>query len=327
MIKHGPGRHPQSRTASSSRKECTVRIFVTGATGFIGSAVVQELLEAGHEVVGLARSDRAATALSAAGAKAHRGALDDLASLQEGAAAADGVVHLAYEHDFGDIAAAAATDLRAVEAIGAALEGCGKPFVVPSGTMAAPLGRIATERDEGDPASPGVHRTATEHAALALAERGVRSSVVRLAPSVHGPGDHGFIPALIGIARTTGISAMVGDGANRWPAVHRRDAAHLFRLPLESAPPGSRLHGVADEGVPFRDIAGFISRHLDVPVACVPREHAGAQFGWLAALASSDNPASSETTQQLLGWLPVHRALLPDLEAGHYFADQTGGSR
>ena len=199
-------------------------------------------------------------------------------------------------HDLGYIAAAAATDLRAVEAIGDAFEGSGKPFVVPSGTMAAPLGRLATERDDGDPASPGVHRIATEATAIALAERGVRSSVVRPAPSVHGRGDHGFVPALIDIARTTGISAMVGDGANRWPAVHRRDAAHLFRLALEAAPAGSRLHAAADEGIPFHDIAHVIGRQLDVPLACVPHEHAQAHFGWLAPFASSDNPSSSRAT-------------------------------
>ena len=297
-----------------------MRVFVTGATGFIGSAVVPELIEAGHQVVGLARSDEAAASLTAARAEVHRGTLDDLDSLRSGAAAADGVIHLAYVHDFSDIAAAGVTDLRAVETIGTALDGSGKPFVVTSGTLIVAPGRPATEEDAP---APGTHRTAAENAAIELAERGVRSSVVRLAPSVHGPGDHGFVPRLIAIARDKGVSAFIGDGANRWPAVHRLDAARLFRLALEAAPAGSRLHGAGEEGVSFRDIASVIGRHLNLPVVSVSREEADAHFGWLAAFASLDGPASSTLTQKLLGWHPVQAALIPDLEAGHYFADET----
>ncbi|MFH5181893.1 SDR family oxidoreductase [Paenibacillus sp. TAB 01] len=293
-----------------------MRIFVTGATGFIGSAVVQELLAAGHQAVGLARSDQAAAALKSAGADVHRGALDDLDSLQKGAAAADGVIHLAFVHDFLNFAAAAETDRQAIEAIGAALQGSGKPLVVTSGTMMLPQGRLGTEEDAPLATTP----RQSESAALALVERGVRSSVVRLAPSVHGPGDHGFVPQLIRIARDKGVSACIGDGSNRWPAVHRLDAARLFRLAVEAAPAGSRLHGISDEGVPFRDIAGVIGRHLNLPVVSVSREDAAAHFGWLSGFAAADNPASSAKTQQLLGWKPVHSALIPDLEEGHYFS-------
>ncbi|MCM3698652.1 SDR family oxidoreductase [Paenibacillus macerans] len=292
-----------------------MRIFVTGATGFIGSAVVRELIEAGHQVVGLARSDKAAAALKSAGADVHRGALDDLDSLHDGAAAADGVIHLAFIHDFSDFAKAAETDRQAIEAIGAALQGSDKPFVVTSGgTMLTP-GRLGTEEDAPIPTTP----RHSEKAALALIERGVRSSVVRLAPSVHGPGDQGFVPVLIGIARDKGVSAYIGDGSNRWSAVHRLDAAHLFRLAVEAAPAGSRLHGVGDESVPFRDIAGVIGRHLNLPVVSISREEAEVHFGWLGAFASADNPMSSALTQERLGWRPVHPALIPDLEQGHYF--------
>jgi nucleoside-diphosphate-sugar epimerase len=315
-----------------------MRVFVTGATGFVGSAVVRELLEAGHQVVGLARSDTSAAALTAAGAAVHRGTLDDLDSLRSGAVAADGVIHTAFTNISGstNFADAAAADLRAVETIGAALEDSGKPFVVTLATpmlampgkpfvvtsrtpILAMLGRLGTEEDVPDPAVP---RVASENAAIALAERGVRSSVVRLATSVHSEGDkHGFVPRLIGIARDKGVSAVVGDGANRWPAVRRLDAAHLFRLALEAAPAGSRLHGVGDEGVPFRDIAGVIGRHLNLPVVSISREEADAHFGFLRAVVPVDSPTSSALTQERLGWRPVHPALIPDLEEGHYFND------
>ena len=273
-----------------------MRVFVTGATGFIGSAVVRELIGAGHTVVGLTRSDKGAEALKEAGAEVHRGTLDDLDSLRAAAAAVDGVIHLAFGHNLSDFAAALTTDLRAVETMGAALEGTGKPFVT-------------TAHLNGE---------ASDNAVLALA--GVRSSVVSLSLSVHDEGDkHGFMPRLITIARAKGVSAYIGDGSNRWPAVHRLDAARLYRLALESAPAGSRLDGVGDEGVPFRDIASVIGRHLNLPVVSISREEADAHFGsFLGAVAAADRPRSSARTQELLGWRPVHPRLLPDLEQ-HYF--------
>ncbi len=272
-----------------------MRVFVTGATGFIGSAVVRELIGAGHTVVGLTRSDKGAEALSEAGAEVHVGTLDDLDNLRAAAAASDGVIHLAFGHGLG-LAAALPIDLRAVETMGAALEGTGKPFVT-------------TAHLNGE---------ASDSAVLALA--GVRSSVVSLSLSVHSEGDkHGFIPRLIAIAQAKGISAYIGDGSNRWPAVHRLDAAHLYRLALESAPAGSRLNGVGDEGVPFRDIASVIGRHLNLPVVSISREEAGSHFGpFLDRVAAIDFPRSSTQTQELLGWRPVHPRLLPDLEE-HYF--------
>ncbi|WP_248928543.1 SDR family oxidoreductase [Paenibacillus hamazuiensis] len=297
-----------------------MRVFVTGATGFIGTAVVRELLEAGHRVVGLARSDKSAAALTAAGADVHRGSLDDLDSLRDGATAADGVIHLAFGHDFSDYAGAVAADLRAVEAMGAVLEGTGKPFVITSGTMmlsfALPPGQLGTEEDVVDDSVP---RGAAENAAIALADRGVRSSVVRLAPSVHGETMAGFVSMLIAIARDKGVSACVGDGSNRWPAVHRLDAARLFRLALESAPAGSLLHGVGEEGVPLRDIAGVIGRHLNLPVISISREEADAHFGFFGAAVSTDNPTSNALTRKRVGWEPVHLGLIADLEQGQYF--------
>jgi nucleoside-diphosphate-sugar epimerase len=297
-----------------------MRVFVTGATGFIGSATVRDLLDAGHHVVGLARSEAAAAALSAAGAEVRRGSLEDLDSLRDGAAAADGVVHTAYIHDFsetGDPAAAARTDGRAIEAIGEVLAGSGRPLVVATGLVHAP-GRLATEQDDapGTPAYPRV----SERVALSFAGRGVRVSVVRLPPSVHGEGDHAFVPALIGIARAKGLAAYVGDGSNRWAAVHRLDAAHLFRLALEAAPAGTRLHAVGDEGVRFRDIAEIIGRHLSVPVVALSPEEAEGHFGLFALFASMDIPASSARTQERFGWHPVQPGLVADLDEGHYFA-------
>jgi nucleoside-diphosphate-sugar epimerase len=292
-----------------------MRVLLTGASGFIGSAIVPELLGAGHQVVGLARSDASAAAVAAAGAEVHRGALDDLDSLRAGAAAVDGVIHTAFIHDFSDMPASARTDLRAIETLGAALEGSDRPLVITSGVAVLPVGGAGTERDEPDRGSAGAHRIASEDAALALAARGVRSSVVRPAPSVHGEGDHGFVAALIGIARETGVSGYVGDGANRWPAVHRLDTARLYRLAVESAPAGSVLHAVAEEGVPTREIAEVIGRHLDLPVAAVAPEH----FGWLGGFFAADLRASSALTRELLGWEPAHRGLIEDLDQGHYF--------
>ncbi|MCM3629441.1 SDR family oxidoreductase [Paenibacillus glycanilyticus] len=292
-----------------------MRIFVTGATGFVGSAVVQELLAAGHEVVGLARTDKAAEDLEAKGADVHRGSLDDLDSLREGASAADGVIHLAFNHDFSNFAAAAETDRMAIEAMGSALEGSGKPFVGTSGTLMLPSGRLGTEEDAPTPATP----RRSEEAAMKLVNQGVRASVVRLAPSVHGLGDHGFVKTLIDIARAKGASAYIGEGLNRWSAVHRLDAASLYRLAIEAAPAGARLHGVGDEGVLFRDIAGVIGRHLNLPVVSISREEADSHFSWLTFAAAADNPTSSELTRKRLGWEPTHIGLIPDLEEGHYF--------
>ncbi|MEU9332779.1 SDR family oxidoreductase [Streptomyces sp. NPDC048290] len=296
-----------------------MRVFLTGATGFIGSALVPLLQEAGHSVVGLARSDRSASTLAGLGAEAHRGDLGDLDALREAAAAADGVIHTAFIHDFSDYAAASLTDLRAIEAIGAALAGSDRPFVVTSGTAGLTPGTVATEDTPADPAVPGALRAPSEQAALALAERGVRASVVRLPPSVHGPGDKGFVPTLIRIAREKGASAYLGDGGNRWPAVHRLDAARLFRLALEEAPAGARLHGVADEGVPFRGIAAAIGRGLGVPVESLAADRALDHFGWLGTFALSDVPASSALTRERLGWRPQEPGLEDDLDEGFYF--------
>jgi nucleoside-diphosphate-sugar epimerase len=306
-----------------------MKVFVTGATGFIGSAVVRKLLAAGHQVLGLARTDAAAAALTSAGAEVHRGSLTDLDSLRSGAVASDGVIHLAFIHDFSDYQGAAQTDLRAIETIGAALEGSNKPFVITSGTMMLtsilPQGRIGTEKDVADAGSVAP-RVASENAALALAKRGVRSSVVRLAPSVHGEGEHGFragfVSVLISIARTKGVSGYASDGSNRWPAVHRLDAAHLFCLALEKAPAGSVLHGAADEGVPTRAIAEAIGRRLDLPVVSISPENAGEHFGWLGMAVSTDNPTSSALTRELLGWHPVQPDLLADLDHDYYFQNE-----
>ncbi|MDH6142390.1 MULTISPECIES: SDR family oxidoreductase [Kitasatospora] len=296
-----------------------MRVFVTGATGFIGSAIVRELLGEGHKVLGLARSDRGAEALTAAGAEVHRGSLEDLDSLREGAVAADGVIHTAFAHDFADFVGGARMDRRAIEALGEALVGSDRPLVITSGTAGLASGRLGTEDDSADPESPRGFRIPSEQAALGFADRGVRTSVVRLPPSVHDEGDHGFVPTLIGVARDKGVSAYPGDGTNRWPAVHRLDAARLFRLAVESAPAGSRLHGVADQAVPVREIAEVIGRHLNLPVAALPAEEVVDHFGWLGGIFASDVPASSAVTQQLLGWSPVKPGLIEDLDAGHYF--------
>jgi nucleoside-diphosphate-sugar epimerase len=306
-----------------------MRVFVTGASGWIGSAVVPELLGAGHQVVGLARSDASAEALTAAGAEVQRGTLDDLDALRSAASACDGVIHLAFKHDLafsGNFQGAADADRRAVETFGAALAGSDRPFVIASGTLGLAPGRVATEDDGRGPDPAVAHlgggpqtRMGTAQLTLSMASRGVRASVLRLPPTVHGEGDNGFMAALVGIARDKGVSGYIGDGANRWPAVHRLDAAPLFRLALESAPPGSALHAIADEGVPIRAIAEVIGRHLDLPVASISPDDAGEHFAWLADLVALDSPASSRLTRELLGWEPTHQGLIEDLEEGHYF--------
>ena len=298
-----------------------MRIFVTGASGFIGSAVVAELIDAGHDVIGLARSDQAASAVQAAGAEPHRGALDDLESLRSGAAAADGVIHTAYIHDFSRMQDSARTDLLAVETLGAALEGSGRPMVITTGTALIKPGEVATEEDSAD--SDSHPRLKAEDAAKAFAARGVRTATVRPGTSVHGEGDHGFVPVLIDIARTKGVSAYIGDGSNRWPAVHRLDAANLYRLALEDAPAGSVFHAIADEGIATREIAEVIGRHLELPVVSIAPQDAAEHFGWMGMFFGIDAPASSALTQERLGWRPVRPGLIEDLEQGHYFAART----
>jgi nucleoside-diphosphate-sugar epimerase len=298
-----------------------MRVFVTGATGFIGSAVVNELIEAGHQVVGLARTDEGAAAVEAAGAEPHRGTLDDLGSLRRGASEADGVIHTAYIHDFSQMERAAQTDRRAIETLGAALEGSGRPLVITTGTALVRPGHVATEEDHPDPTARAHPRLGTEDMAIAFAARGVRVSIVRPGASVHGVGDHGFVPVLIDIARSKGVSAYIGDGSNRWPAVHRLDAARLYRLALEKAPAESVLHAIGDEGVPTRDIAEAIGRHLDVPAISVAPGQAGEHFGWIGAFFALDAPASSALTQDRMGWQPTHVGLIADLEQGHYFQE------
>jgi nucleoside-diphosphate-sugar epimerase len=299
-----------------------MHVFVTGATGHIGSAVVAELLEAGHQVTGLARSDKSAAALTAKGATVHRGDLADLDGLRAAAAAADGVIHLAYRHDFdNDFVGAAETDLRVVTAMGEVLAGSDRPLVNTSGTLllaGVAQGRTATEND----AAEGGPRIDSENAVIALADRGVRSSVIRLSPLVHSTLDHhGFAHRLIDIAREKGVSAYIGDGANRWPGVHTLDAARLYRLAVEAAPAGTRLHGVADEGVPFREIAAVIGRHLDLPVVSISAEQAYEHFGFLSVFGSLDNPTSSALTQKVVDWHPDGPGLIEDLDAGHYFGE------
>ncbi|MEU6405825.1 SDR family oxidoreductase [Streptomyces sp. NPDC046985] len=301
-----------------------MRIFVTGASGWIGSALVPDLIDGGHQVVGLARSEASAAALTAAGAEAVRGSLDDLDVLTRAAAASDGVIHLAFQHEIafsGDFQGAAEADRRAVDAFGDALSGTDRPLVIASGLAGLKPGQTATEQDmpsvDGSPVSV---RSATALAVLDLASRGVRSSVVRLSPTCHGAGDNGFMATLVSLARDKGVSGYLGDGGNRWPAVHRLDAARLFRLAVEKAPAGTVLHGVDEQGVAIRDVAEVIGRHLDVPVASVAPEDAAEHFTWLGGFLGMDIPTSSDLTRDLLDWRPTGPGLLEDLDQGHYFA-------
>ncbi len=295
-----------------------MRVFVTGASGWIGSAVVAQLLTAGHHVVGLARSDAAATALAAAGVQVRRGSLDDLESLRAGARDSEGVIHLAFKHDFADFAGAGRTERAAVEAIAETLAGTDFPLLVASGVALVTPGRVATERDPAATSGPQAPRGGSEELALGYAGRGVRSVGLRFAPTVHGDGDHGFVATLVNIAREKGVSGYIGDGSNRWPAVHRSDAARLAVLALERSAGGSVVHAVAEEGVATRAIAEAIGQQLDVPVTSVEPEAAAEHFGWIAAFFALDVPASSAITRQLLAWTPTGAGLLEDLAAGYY---------
>jgi nucleoside-diphosphate-sugar epimerase len=306
-----------------------MKIFVTGASGWIGSAVVPELLGAGHEVVGLARSEASAQKLEAAGALVQRGDIDDPEGLAKAAADSDGVIHLAFRHELafsGNFAAAAAADRRVVEAMGTALADSDRPFVLASGMLGMKAGRVATEDDGLVPdaatrANPAGRRAATALLTLSLRGIGVRSSVLRLPPTVHGDGDNGFMATFVAIARQKGVAAYVGDGSNRWPAVHRSDAARLARLAVEAAPAGSVLHAVGDEGVPFREIAEAMGRHLDVPTASVSPADAADHFSHLGHFVGLDSPATATVTRELLGWEPIGPSLLEDLAQDHYYPE------
>ena len=295
-----------------------MRVFVTGATGFVGSAVVKELLTHSHQVLGLARSDQGAQALRQAGAGVHYGSLEDLESLRHGAEAADGVAHLAFIHDFSKYQENIDTDQKVIAALNDALAGSGKGLVTTFGMGLLAPGRTPTEDEAANPAMNP--RAALEPLALAAAERGVRASFVRLSPTVHGAGDYGFVPMLIATAREKGFAAYVGDGANRWPAVHRLDAARLYRLALESAAPGTRLHAVAEEGITMRDIARTIGEGLGLPARSLTPEAAAGHFGWLARFVAMDAPASSALTRERFPWQPQEVGLLADLRENGYFA-------
>jgi nucleoside-diphosphate-sugar epimerase len=298
-------------------------VFVTGATGWIGSAVVADLIAAGHEVIGLCRSDEKAPALAHAGADVHRGSLQDLESLKSGAARSDGVIHLAFNHDYSKFAENGADEQRAIEAIGAALSGSDRPLIVTNGMAALSPGRVATEETRPPPDSPTFPRN-PEAAVAALTSQGIRATTVRLPVSVHGLGEHGFVSGVIALARDKGVSPYVGEGLNRWPAAHRTDAASVYRLALERGGEGGPFHAVAEESVPCRDIAEVIGRRLKVPVVSQSPEEAANHFGWFARFAGVDCPATSERTRAILGWTPEGPGLIADIES--YFADQTASA-
>lgn len=296
-----------------------MRVFVTGATGFVGAAVVQELIGAGHQVLGLARSEEGAKALAAVGAAVHQGDLTDLESLRSGAAMSDGVIHTAFIHDFSKFKESCEADRRVIEAMGAVLAGSERPLVITSAIGILASGRLGLEETPANSSVTKNPRVASEETAAAVAANGVHVSVVRLPPSVHGDGDHGFVPMVIDVAREKGVSAYVGEGLNRWPAVHRLDAARLYRLVLEKGAAGARYHAVAEEGVPFRDIATVIGRRLHVPVEAKSTEEAAGHFGWLAHFMSLDVPASSQRTREELGWEPTGPGLVADVDHERYF--------
>lgn len=296
-----------------------MHIFVTGATGFIGSAIVTDLIHAGHNVTGLVRSDAGAETLARQGATAHRGDLTDLDSLRAGAERADGVIHTAFNHDFSTYRDNCEMDRRIIAALGSALIGSNRPLLVTSGIGILPTRRLLTEDVAPATGSYAYPRAASEQAAVALLDQGVNTGIIRLPPSVHGAGDHGFVPTLIALARRTGVAAHVGDGSNRWPAVHRLDAARLYRLAVEKARAGARWHGVADGGVPFRDITAIIARRLNLPQVSTDGAAAAAHFGWIGGFAAMDVPASADYTRAELGWAPVETGLLADLDSEAYF--------
>jgi nucleoside-diphosphate-sugar epimerase len=295
-----------------------MHVFVTGANGWVGSAVIEELRGAGHSVTGLARSDEAAAALASSGVPVLRGSLEDLDSLRAGAAAADAVVHTAFNHDFSRFAENSAAEKAAIDAIGGALAGTGKTLIVTSGVGLIAPGRVVTEDDVRDPGSAHFPRN-PEAAAAAAAAQGVRVSVIRLAVSTHGAGDHGFVPRVIALAREHGASAFIDDGSNRWPGVHRRDAARLYRLALERAADYAVYHAIADEGVAFREIAGVIGRRLNLPVVSKTGDDVEAHFGGFSMFTRIDAPASSAKTRQTLGWEPSEPSLLEELDSAAYF--------
>jgi nucleoside-diphosphate-sugar epimerase len=295
-----------------------MRVFITGATGWVGSAVVKELIGAGHQAIGLTRSKQGADALAAAGAEIHHGSLADLKTLKSGATKSDAVIHCAFNHDFSKFEENCAEDQRAIEAMGSVLEGSDRPLLVTSGVALLAPGRLATENDSLPEPSPFPRKSET--AAAALVDRGVRAVTVRLAPSVHGHGDHGFVPILIGIAREKGVSAYIGEGSNRWPGVHRLDAARVYRLAIERGIKTGHLHAVDEEGVPFREIAEVIARRLNIPAVSKSPAEAAEHFGWFARFAAIDAPTSSALTRAHLGWKPEQPGLIADIDHPAYFS-------